>query len=126
MPPQFSIGYHQCRWNYKDEADVLNVRECLGLFLGRVRVTDLYQVDDSFDQHDIPADVIWLDIEHTNGKRYFTWDKALFPDPVTMQKKLAIKGRKMVTIIDPHIKRDNGYSVYKEALSKVMVEIRLE
>jgi hypothetical protein len=22
MPPAFALGYHQCRWNYKDEADV--------------------------------------------------------------------------------------------------------
>ena len=27
-------------------------------------------VDAGFDKHDIPYDVLWLDIEHTNGKRY--------------------------------------------------------
>jgi len=27
-------------------------------------------VDAGFDTHDIPYDVLWLDIEHTNGKRY--------------------------------------------------------
>ena len=27
------------------------------------------QVDAGFDEHAIPYDVIWLDIEHTNGKR---------------------------------------------------------
>ena len=42
--------YHQCRWNYRDEADV-------------------HAVDSGFDDHEIPYDVIWLDIEHTNGKR---------------------------------------------------------
>ena len=25
MPPAFSLGYHQCRWNYRDEADVAAV-----------------------------------------------------------------------------------------------------
>ncbi|KIY91535.1 glucosidase, alpha [Monoraphidium neglectum] len=50
MPQMFAIGYHQCRWNYKDEADV-------------------HAVDAGFDDHAIPYDVIWLDIEHTNGKR---------------------------------------------------------
>ena len=29
----------------------------------------LPQVDAGFDEHAIPYDVIWLDIEHTNGKR---------------------------------------------------------
>lgn len=46
----FSLGYHQCRWNYNDEEDVR-------------------QVNDNFDNHDIPMDVMWLDIEHTDGKR---------------------------------------------------------
>ena len=39
------------RWNYKDERDVA-------------------QVDAGFDEHDIPYDVLWLDIEHTDGKRF--------------------------------------------------------
>ena len=71
-----------------------------------------------FEEEDIPYDVLWLDIEHTDGKRYFTWDSNLFPDPVTMQEDLWSTGRRMVTIVDPHIKRDNGYVVHKEAESK--------
>ena len=57
LPQLFSLGYHQCRWNYKDEADVK-------------------AVDAGFDAHDMPYDVIWLDIEHTDGKKYFTWQPA--------------------------------------------------
>ena len=30
----------------------------------------LYSVDAGFDEYDIPMDVIWLDIEHTDGKKY--------------------------------------------------------
>lgn len=41
----------QCRWNYKDEADVADVNE-------------------RFDAAGMPYDVIWLDIEHTDGKRW--------------------------------------------------------
>lgn len=99
MPPQFAMGYHQCRWNYRDEADV-------------------YGVDAGFDDHDIPYDVLWLDIEHTDGKRYFTWDKASFPNPVEMQNNLTAKGRQMVTIVDPHIKRDESFSLHKEFTQK--------
>lgn len=29
MPPMFALGYHQCRWNYKDEKDVHDVCACL-------------------------------------------------------------------------------------------------
>lgn len=34
-----------------------------------------------------------------------TWDKAKFADPKAMQDFLNVKGRKMVNIVDPHIKR---------------------
>ncbi|KAL3844798.1 hypothetical protein ACJIZ3_002201 [Penstemon smallii] len=99
LPQLFAIAYHQCRWNYRDEEDV-------------------YNVDSKFDEHDIPYDVLWLDIEHTDGKKYFTWDRVLFPNPEEMQKKLAAKGRHMVTIVDPHIKRDESYYIHKEASEK--------
>ncbi|XP_038158687.1 neutral alpha-glucosidase C-like, partial [Cyprinodon tularosa] len=96
MPPLFSLGYHQCRWNYIDEADVK-------------------AVDAGFDRHKIPYDVIWLDIEHTDGKRYFTWDPALFPKPVGLLNHLEKKNRRMVAISDPHIKVDPDWSLYCEA-----------
>jgi len=96
MPPLFSLGYHQCRWNYEDEQDVK-------------------EVDAGFDEHDIPYDVMWLDIEHTEGKRYFTWDKKRFPNPKRMQELLRSKNRKLVVISDPHIKIDPNYSVYVKA-----------
>ena len=60
MPQYFALGYHQCRWNYKDEQDVDTV-------------------DTTFDKYDIPYDVIWLDIEHTDGKRYFSYSTELCP-----------------------------------------------
>ncbi|MED6193066.1 putative glucan 1,3-alpha-glucosidase [Stylosanthes scabra] len=99
MPQLFSIAYHQCRWNYRDEEDVEHV-------------------DSKFDEFDIPYDVLWLDIEHTDGKKYFTWDNVLFPNPAEMQRKIAAKGRRMVTIVDPHIKRDESFPLHKEASEK--------
>lgn len=50
--------------------------------------------------------------------RYFTWDAALFPNPVKLQEDLAERGRQMVTIVDPHIKRDPNYRIFKEAEKK--------
>ncbi|KAJ1884661.1 glucosidase II, partial [Kickxella alabastrina] len=96
LPRDFSLGYHQCRWNYIDQEDVLAVSAKL-------------------QEHQIPYDVIWLDIEHTDGKRYFTWDNTKFPDPVAMQEELARGGHKLVNVVDPHIKRDSEYRVWKEA-----------
>ena len=67
------------------------------------------EVNSNFEAYDIPYDVIWLDIEHTDGKRYFTWDDKNFPTPKNMIDGVAKYGRKMVTIVDPHIKRDDKY-----------------
>uniref|UniRef100_A0A8B9BMW1 Glucosidase alpha, neutral C n=1 Tax=Anser brachyrhynchus TaxID=132585 RepID=A0A8B9BMW1_9AVES len=99
LPPLFSLGYHQCRWNYEDEQDVK-------------------AVDAGFDEHDIPYDVIWLDIEHTDGKRYFTWDKKKFQNPKRMQELLRKKKRKLVVIVDPHIKADPMYALYSQGKDK--------
>jgi len=46
-------------------------------------------------------EILWLDIEHTDEKRYFTWDRVLFSSPKELQNKLAAKGRCRVTIADP-------------------------
>ena len=72
---------------------------------------DVAAVHANFEKHDYPYDVLWLDIEHTDGKRYFTWDKKNFPDPVGMQQRLWEEGRRMVTIVDPHIKVRGPYNV---------------
>ncbi|KAH8416821.1 hypothetical protein KR222_005999, partial [Zaprionus bogoriensis] len=90
LPQLFSLAYHQSRWNYNDERDVTSVSA-------------------KFDEYNMPMDTMWLDIEYTDGKRYFTWDKFKFPEPLVMIKNLTELGRHLVIIIDPHIKRDNGY-----------------
>ncbi|XP_078720440.1 neutral alpha-glucosidase C-like [Lampetra fluviatilis] len=95
LPPFFALGYHQSRWAEQTEADTR-------------------EIDSGFRRSCIPCDVLWLDIEHTDGKRYFTWDGDRFPDPVGLQNDLAAKGRKVVTIVDPHIKVDDEYFVYSE------------
>lgn len=46
--------------------------------------------------------------------RYFTWDAHKFPNPLEMTANLTARGRKLVTIVDPHIKRDSNYFFYKE------------
>ncbi|KAJ1502288.1 hypothetical protein HMI55_002965 [Coelomomyces lativittatus] len=96
LPPLFSLGYHQSRWNYQS-------------------VDHVKEVDSQFDAFQIPYDVIWLDIEHTHEKRYFTWDPVKFKNHSLMIHDLALKHRRLVTIIDPHIKVDPNYFVSAEA-----------
>ncbi|KAK5133891.1 hypothetical protein LTR08_007120 [Meristemomyces frigidus] len=99
LPQQFAIAYHQCRWNYVTDDDVKDV-------------------DRKFDRYNIPYDVIWLDIEYTEGKKYFTWDPMTFPDPLGMNKQLDEHERKLVAIIDPHIKNEANYPIVEELKSK--------
>lgn len=99
MPQEFAIGYHQCRWNYISDDDVKDV-------------------DRKMDKFRIPYDVIWLDIEYTDDRKYFTWDPHSFTDPIGMGKQLDSHGRKLVVIIDPHIKKLDGYIVNDQLNSK--------
>ncbi|KAI2695470.1 CAZyme family GH31 [Penicillium roqueforti] len=99
LPQQFAIGYHQCRWNYVTDEDVK-------------------EVNAKFDKYQIPYDVIWLDLEYTDDRKYFTWDPLTFPDPTGMQQKLDESERKLVVLIDPHIKNADKYFVSEELRSK--------
>lgn len=99
MPQSFAIAYHQCRWNYVTDEDVKDV-------------------DRKFDKFKIPYDVIWLDIEYTQEKKYFTWDPLTFVNPDKMHRQLAKSDRKLVAIIDPHIKNTNDYPVIDELKKK--------
>lgn len=87
LPQLFSLGYHQCRWMYNDEEDVLDINS-------------------KFDKYEIPYDTIWLDVDYTDTRKYFTWDPDSFPDPQRMLRKLDHTGRNMVILIDPHFKLD--------------------
>lgn len=95
-PPTFGLGYHQCRWNYLSDSDVINVQA-------------------RFDEEDIPMDVMWLDIEYAKDHMYGVWDELNFPNPENMVKELDDRGRKLVIIIDPHLKRTSSYWLYDEA-----------
>lgn len=99
LPPLWALGYHQCKWSYYPES---NVKE----------------VTNKFRELQIPCDAIYLDIDYMDGFRCFTWNKEYFPDPKRMVKELSDNGFKTVAIIDPGIKIDNDYNVFKEGLDK--------
>ena len=80
LPAEWSLGYHQCRWNY-------------------VSSDDVRQVQKKFDEEDIPVDVFWLDIEYAEEHKYFMWDKKTFPDPVEMTNDVSANARKVYFLI---------------------------
>lgn len=75
---------------------------------------EVIEVSEQFDKNNLPLDAIWLDIDYTDEKKYFTWNRKTYPDPEALLKYLEKNGRKAVTIIDPHIKVDDSYYVYKQ------------
>ncbi|GJM32542.1 MAG: alpha-glucosidase [Saprospiraceae bacterium] len=99
LPPLWALGFHQCRWSYYPES--------------RVR-----EVAAEFRERQIPCDAIYLDIDYMNGYRCFTWNKSYFPDPPKMIADLAEKGFQTVVMIDPGIRVDENYEVYKEGIEK--------
>ncbi|WP_395627254.1 TIM-barrel domain-containing protein [Daejeonella sp.] len=95
MPAKWTLGFHQCRWSYYPEEIVKKLAQ-------------------NFRQRKIPCDAIYLDIDYMDGYRCFTWNKKYFPDPARMIKELENDGFKTVVIIDPGIRVDPNYSVYRE------------
>ncbi|MFC6102918.1 glycoside hydrolase family 31 protein [Olivibacter domesticus] len=95
LPPLWALGFHQCRWSYYPESKVIEIAE-------------------GFRKRNIPCDAIYLDIDYMDGYRCFTWNKHYFSNPKKMIKSLADNGFKTVVIIDPGIKVDDNYWVFKE------------
>jgi alpha-glucosidase len=98
LPPLWALGYHQSRWGYAGEKDLL-------------------ELDRRFQEAGVPCDGLWLDIDYMHGYRVFTYDKAAFPNgPAAAFEKLAKKGRSVVAILDPGVKREPGYCAFDEGL----------
>ena len=95
LPPLWALGYHQSRYSYYPEE---NVRA----------------LADRFRREELPADVIHLDIDYMRGYRVFTWDPDRFPEPRKLIEELRERGFRVITIVDPAVKADEAYAVYRE------------
>src|SRR5690554_5438725 len=95
LPPTWALGYHQCRWSYYPESKLKSLAH-------------------EFRSRKIPCDALYLDIDYMEGYRCFTWNRNYFPDPKKMIRDLAQDGFKTVVMIDPGIKVDENYWVFKE------------
>jgi alpha-glucosidase len=93
MPPLWALGNQQSRWSYMDADEVRSVAA-------------------GFRSRGIPCDVLYLDIDHMDGYRVFSWDSERFPDPAGLIAALRADGFRVVTITDPGVKVDESYDVY--------------
>jgi alpha-glucosidase len=98
LPPLWALGYNQCRYSYYPAS--------------RVRL-----LADTFRQKQIPADVIWLDIDYQDNYKPFTWNYNRFPDPKKMIADLRAQHFRIVCIVDPHPKAQKGYAPYDEGIA---------
>lgn len=96
LPPRWALGFHQSRWGYPD-------------------ATTIEAIADRFRAENIPADALWLDIQHHRGMRPFTIDDTAFPP--TMIPRLTAKGFRVIAIADPGIKVEPGWDVFDSGLA---------
>jgi alpha-glucosidase len=96
VPPAWALGFHQSRWSYRTAEEVIGVAEAART-------------------HDIPLDVVHLDIHMMDDYRVFSWHPRRFPDPEAMHRRLTSLGVRTLAIIDPGVSTV-GPSATRDAL----------
>lgn len=99
IPPRWAFGLAQSRWGYKTEE---NVRE----------------VARQYKEHDLPLDMICMDIEYMQDYADFTVNKERFPDLTKLSADLKAQGIRLVPIIDAGVRVDPNDSTCTEGLEK--------
>jgi len=97
LPQLWTLGYHPSRWSYSSTDEVLSIA-------------------DNFSKYGIPCDAIHLDIDYMDNFKVFTSNEDRFPNMDKLSSKLYKSGIKLVTIIDPGVKAENGYHMYDEGI----------
>lgn len=99
LQQKWVYGFHQSRWSYYTEQDVLDMV-------------------DTMRKNRLPIDAVHMDIDYMEGFRVFTFHHSRFPNPRGLTEKLAQRNVKPVSIIDPGVKVDAGYFVYDEGMAQ--------
>ncbi|MBF0553155.1 MAG: DUF5110 domain-containing protein [Nitrospirae bacterium] len=94
-PPKWGFGYQQSRWSYPDAKSVAETAS-------------------RFRKEGIPCDAIYMDIDYMDNFKVFTIDEVKFPDFQTFAGMLKKDGFRLIPIIDPGVKIEDGYGVYEE------------
>ena len=95
MPPLWALGYQQCRYSYFPDSRVKEIAS-------------------GFRERNIPCDVIWMDIDYMERFKIFTFNSTDFPHPAGLNDYLHSMNFKSVWMIDPGVKKEDGYFVYDQ------------
>ncbi|MFT3823831.1 MAG: glycoside hydrolase family 31 protein [Chitinophagaceae bacterium] len=95
MPPQWALGFSQCRGMYTNEALARNTA-------------------DEFRKRKIPCDIIYQDIGWSDGLMNFDWSPERYSNPKGMLQRLDSMGFKMIVSQDPVISQKTAKQ-WKEA-----------
>ena len=99
IPPRWAFGLAQSRWGYKTEEDVREVAR-------------------QYKEHDLPLDMICMDIEYMQDYADFTVNKERFPDLTKLSADLKAQGIRLVPIIDAGVRVDPNDSTCTEGVEK--------
>ena len=99
IPPRWAFGLAQSRWGYKTEEDVREVAR-------------------QYKEHDLPLDMICMDIEYMQDYADFTVNKERFPDLAKLSADLKAQGIRLVPIIDAGVRIDPNDPTCTEGLEK--------
>lgn len=99
IPPKWAFGLAQSRWGYKTEEDVREVAR-------------------QYKEHDLPLDMICMDIDYMQDYADFTVNKERFPDLAKLSADLKAQGIRLVPIIDAGVRIDPNDSTCTEGLEK--------
>ena len=99
IPPKWAFGLAQSRWGYKTEEDVREVAR-------------------QYKEHDLPLDMICMDIEYMQDYADFTVNKERFPDLTKLSEDLKAQGIRLVPIIDAGVRIDPNDPTCTEGVEK--------
>lgn len=99
IPPKWAFGLAQSRWGYKTEEDVREVAR-------------------QYKEHDLPLDMICMDIDYMQDYADFTVNKERFPDLAKLSADLKAQGIQLVPIIDAGVRIDPNDPTCTEGLEK--------
>ena len=99
IPPKWAFGLAQSRWGYKTEEDIREVAR-------------------QYKEHDLPLDMICMDIEYMQDYADFTVNKERFPDLTKLSADLKAQGIRLVPIIDAGVRVDPNDPTCTEGLEK--------